>query len=503
MRVMNSKIELLRKSNFGERIAEEEVDELSGYFVETEQWRQIFSGKADVVYGVKGSGKSALYSLLRKNEAELLARGVRLETAEKPRGSPVFKDLVSDPPISEVEFVALWKLYIAVITAQALKKARVDNESTQSLIAHLVKAKLWEEGASLSSMLTDAFEYVKHLLRPPKAVEGGVTIDPMTGAPSGVTGKIIFSEPTADERSKGLVSVDTLLSTANAALTGEFKLWILLDRLDVAFTDHVDLEKNALRALFRAYLDAFDLENICLKIFLRTDIWERITDEGFREASHITRHVTIQWNRTSLLNLLVRRVLHNEDVCQYLSVDSDDVMSSTDKQDEVFYRIFPEKVDVGPNKPMSFDWMLSRTSDGTRNNVPRELIHLLNEMRAVQIRRMELGEVAPSNELLFSRPSFKEALPEVSRHRLQQTLFAEYPKLKSYIEALKQAKTEHTVESLSSIWRVDSEEARKRAEALREIGLFELRGSHSSLRYWVPFLYRDALDLVQGSADAD
>ena len=500
---MNSKLELLRKSNFGERIAEEEVDELSGYFVETEQWRQIFSGKVDVVYGVKGSGKSALYSLLRKNEAELLARGVRLETAEKPRGSPVFKDLVSDPPISEVEFVALWKLYIAVITAQALTKAGVDNDSSQALVAHLVKAGLWEEGASLSSMLTDVFEYVKHLLRRPQAVEGTLKIDPMSGAPSGISGKIIFSEPTAEQRSKGLVSVDTLLAIANKALAGQFQLWILLDRLDVAFTDHIDLEKNALRALFRAYLDAFDLDNICLKIFLRTDIWERITDEGFREASHITRHVTIQWNRASLLNLLVRRVLHNADVCQHLSANSDEVMASTEIQDEVFYRLFPEKVDVGPNKPMSFDWMLSRTSDGTRNNVPRELIHLLNEMRTVQVRRMELGEVAPDKELLFSRPSFKEALPEVSRHRLQQTLFAEYPKLKGYIEALKQAKTEHTPESLSAIWKVDQDEAKRRAEYLREVGLFELRGSHSSARYWVPFLYRDALELVQGSADTE
>ena len=165
--------------------------------------------------------------------------------------------------------------------------------------------------------------------------------------------------------------------------------------------------------------------------------------------------------------------------------------------------MFPRQVDVGPNKPHSFDWMLTRTSDGTRNNVPRELIHLLNEMRSVQVKKMELGEVAPDNELLFTRGAFKEALPEVSRHRLQQTLLAEYPKQKPLIDALRKAKTEHTPDSLAAIWHVSSQEARLRAEMLREIGLFELRGNSNAPRYWVPFLYRDALDLVQGSADPD
>lgn len=430
---------------------------------------------------------------------------MRLETAERPRGSPVFKDLVSDPPISEAEFVALWKLYIAVITAQALERAGVDNVQSRELISHLGKAKLWESGASLSSMLTDAFDYVKQLFRRgPQALEGTLNVDPVTGMPTGVTGKIVFSEPNSDQRREGLVSVDSLLRLANKALDGNFKLWILLDRLDVAFTDHVDLEKNALRALFRAYLDGFDLDNISLKIFLRTDIWERITDEGFREASHITRHVTIQWNADSLLNLLVRRVLHNEALCAYLSVDRDQVLSSAEQQKETYYRIFPRQVDVGPNKPHSFDWMLTRTSDGTRNNVPRELIHLLNEMRSVQVKKMELGEVAPDSELLFTRGAFKEALPEVSRHRLQQTLLAEYPKQKPLIDALRKAKTEHTPDSLAALWHVTPQEARLCAEGLREIGLFELRGpANAAPRYWVPFLYRDALDLVQGSADPD
>lgn len=35
-------IEVLRQSNFGQRVAEEEMADLVSYFVQTEQWRKVF-----------------------------------------------------------------------------------------------------------------------------------------------------------------------------------------------------------------------------------------------------------------------------------------------------------------------------------------------------------------------------------------------------------------------------------------------------------------------------
>lgn len=39
------------------------------------------------------------------------------------------------------------------------------------------------------------------------------------------------------------------------------------------------------------------------------------------------------------------------------------------------------------------------------------------------------------------------------------------------------------------------------AEQLVEVGFFERRGSKDRPVFWVPFLYRDALDMIQGPAD--
>jgi hypothetical protein len=106
------------------------------------------------------------------------------------------------------------------------------------------------------------------------------------------------------------------------------------------------------------------------------------------------------------------------------------------------------------------------------------------------------GSVRPrARRLPPTRPSSK-----VSEVRLNQTLFAEYPALKPYIEQLHEEKAQQSPETLARIWGNTVEEATEVAEQLVEVGFFEKRGTKQSPSYWVPFLYRDALSLVQGEA---
>lgn len=85
--------------------------------------------------------------------------------------------------------------------------------------------------------------------------------------------------------------------------------------------------------------------------------------------------------------------------------------------------------------------------------------------------------------------------------RLEQTIYAEYPDMRQYISALEREKSTQFIESLSKIWHVDFQATTEIAEKLTEIGFFEKMGEKDSPIYKVPFLYRPALDLVQGSAD--
>jgi hypothetical protein len=298
------------------------------------------------------------------------------------------------------------------------------------------------------------------------------------------------------------MSIDNLFKTADAVLTSlPVTIWILMDRLDVAFADSAELEENALRALFQTYLDFLSLEQIRLKIFLRTDVWRRLTKRGFREASHITRSVTIVWDKPSLVNLVARRALQSPELIQFCEVGATDVLASNAAQIELLNKIFPDQVDIGPNKPKTFDWLLSRTADGTSQSAPRELIHLLTAARDAELRKLDLGTPEGTVDTLFSRSALKDGLPEVSKNRLEQTLFAEYPDLRDKIVALQQEKTSQAPETLARIWKSSLPEASAAAEQLVEIGFFQKRGPKDDPEYWVPFLYRPALQMVQGAAD--
>lgn len=495
---MNKK-ELLGQIDFGQRIAEDEGSALATYFVETDNWQRLLRGEIDVVYGPKGSGKSALYSLLITRTNSLFDRSILLAPAENPRGTPAFSDLLADPPASEREFISLWKIYILSLLCSVFDEYEFNGPNASEVRRFLEAEGLIKGKSDLRSLVRRSFDYVKSFFRPPVSVEYGVKLDPYTQHPTGFSRKITFAEPSAADEKAGAKSVDALLAVANAAL-GEresFTLWVLLDRLDVAFVESTALEQNALRALFRVYLDIGGLERLRLKIFLRDDIWRRITESGFREASHITRTVTINWDRTSLLNLMVRRLLHNQPIVKYYGIEPTAVFATLVSQEDLFYRLFPEQVESGSNKSSTVDWMLDRTADGTQQTAPREVIHLLNTLRTRQVERFQLGQPEPPGELLFEQATFKEALPEVSKVRLTQTLYAEYPDYREPLEELRGEKTSQTAETLSHIWKIPVDDAQKRAEVLIKIGFFERRG----LAYWVPFLYRDALELVQGSAE--
>lgn len=496
-----NKFELLKSISFGARVAEDEINELGKYFVETDQWSRMVKGDIDVVRGAKGAGKSAIYSLLITRANESFNRKILFVPGEKPHGTPVFKDIIANPPTEEVEFVGLWKLYILALVGRKMRELEIKGGAAEKVYSNLTSARLLDREYDLSGILQAARDLARRLFKA-ESVEGGLTIDPVTGQPNGITGKITLREPAAALRDQGFLTVDRLITFANTALSDAGKqIWLLLDRLDVAFAETHELERNALRALFRVYRDLAEHEAIKLKIFLRTDIWTRITEGGFREASHITKFVVLDWNQASLLNLVIRRIISNEAFVEALNVDREKILSDFNAQRDLFYRVFPAQVDQGSKKPPTLDWMISRCADGARKTTPRELIHLLSSLRDKEISRLERGESPAPGEQLFDRSVFKEALSIVSEVRYHQNLVAEYPDLKEILVKLNGEKTEQTVDSLAQLWETNHDRAMAHAQRLVEIGFFEPRGSKEAPTFWVLFVFRDALSMSQGLAE--
>jgi hypothetical protein len=486
------KIDILKKTDFGKQVAEDEAKHLRDYFVETTQWKSLLSGDVDIVYGAKGAGKSALYSLLLTHEEELQKKGISVVAAENPRGATVFRELVTDPPAGEEEFRGLWKLYFLCLIGTRLRTIGNLGAAALQVVRKLEEAKLLPPDGTLGGMLRSVLDYVRRAAHA-DSIGVGIELDQTSGMAKGIMGRITLREPSSHLKEAGLMSVDDLLKQADTALVAaDRKIWVLLDRLDVAFAESDALECSALRALFRVYLDLIALNAIGLKIFLRSDIWDRITykaGHGFREASHISRHTTISWSNQSLLNLIIRRLLHSEAICTEYKADPDVVLADTGKQNKLFNQIFPRE--------RNLDWMLSRLRDGSRKTAPREIVHFLHCVREIQIKKLELGGQDPPAETLFGDVSMSQALPEVSRVRFTQTLCAEYPRWRSSLLRLKGERAHLSLPTLAKIWQTTPQEAADIAENLVEIGFFQKQGTRDNPNYWIPYLYQYALEIKE------
>jgi hypothetical protein len=231
------------------------------------------------------------------------------------------------------------------------------------------------------------------------------------------------------------------------------------------------------------------LERFPVETLRPGDVFFAGQEGGFREASHVTRTVTISWSESALLNLLVRRLLNNPSLAEYTSASPSAVLADALQQRKWFDSLVPDQIDSGKN-PKTFEWILGRVKDGHGVVAPREVIHVLDQARDRQLESMERGEPAPEEGKVFSRAAFREALPEVSRVRLEQTLYAEYPDLKPHLEKLRGEKTNHSLESLAALWGAGVEQTSSLATRAAEVGFFEVRGDKSDPDYWVPFLYR-------------
>jgi hypothetical protein len=92
-------------------------------------------------------------------------------------------------------------------------------------------------------------------------------------------------------------------------------------------------------------------------------------------------------------------------------------------------------------------------------------------------------------------------VPAVSKVRFEQTLLAEYPEFSERLKKLEGEKTLQTPSSLARLWHTNEAEALACAYKLSDIGFFYREGAKDAPQFWVPFLYRSALSMVQGAAD--
>lgn len=486
--------DILTSLEIGNSVAEFD-DSLEKYFVENHAFHELVNDRVDIVAGDKGTGKTALFQILRKRYGFIKTlTGVEVLAGFNPAGSPVFQKLVREQVLTEGQYASVWKAYIVALGGNwALDIAGADySDSFKQLSKMLEDTGLLSKDNKPETIFSKLVGAVQRALSV-KTAEVEFTLSE-TGVPI-LTPRVSFGAK--DSNSVAEVPHEDALELLNTCLTElGFSLWIVLDRLDEAFQGFPAVEIPALRALFRTYLDLLPYKNVRLKLFVRRDLLRRIIAGGFVNLTHINdRKVEITWDEEDLLNLFCRRVRDNKQVMDVLNKERKVPLTDT----ELFYCIFPNKVDQANRKPTTWKWMMARIRDGNDVHPPRNLIGLARTARDEQLRieGRTPRPFVPGTPLITS-DAIRKALGKLSETRVHDTLLAEATtEVSAYVQKFRRKKAEHNEASLHEVLGLSGDELRAAVVQLVQIGFLEEKNT-----WKVPMLYRDGLEITQGKAFA-
>jgi hypothetical protein len=487
--------EILSELDLGKSVADSD-NRLDSYFVDTHTFNVLSKGQRDIIAGDKGTGKTALYRILMKRYRLIESlRTTEIVTAFNLAGSPIFQQLLAVPEQTEGVYIAFWKTYfLALVDNWILDNQKVVKQSSVRRVEYfLTQHSLKTADVSPGNIFTRLIKRFPKGLTP-KSMEFDFALSE-AGQPH-FKPRIEFAAPAAVQPPSffgidyiaGLKLLDASLRESNLTI------WIALDRLDEAFLGHPGVEVPALRALLRTYLDLQAVDNVKLKLFLRKDLFKKVTAGGFVNLTHINdQKIEIKWDDEDLLNLLIVRVKDNPLVVKHLQLHGLD-------NNQAFYRIFPQKISQGENQSITWKWILSRIRDGNGVVAPRNLIDFVENCREAQLR----SEVRTPREYAEGMPiieadAVRKAHKSLSETRIQDTLMAEFADLAPFIERFRKKKAEHNIDSLCDLHQVSPDEADAIAQSLIEIGFLEEVGNS----FKVPMIYRDGLGITQGKAFSD
>ena len=485
-------LDALQKLQLGNSVAEFDR-ELDRYFVVTDTFRALVADRADIIAGDKGTGKTAIYQCLKRRYTSLpeLAN-VEVIAGFNPAGSPVFQRLGYEEPLSEAQYVTVWKTYFLSLVGNWLLQLGegAHSEAMRRLEALLNRIGLRSADDTPMTVFSRLTSWLR-TVRPKPGLE--ITFND-AGIP--VWKPLVefdqVKPQAAPEEPETIPHHEALQILNDALAEHDITVWLVLDRLDEAFVGFPDIEIPVLRALVRTYLDLLAFDRIRLKLFVRKDLSRRIMQGGFVNLTHVNaRKLEIVWDDEDLFTLLSRRIKESR---EFLDLTG---LQETSNQ-QLFEAIFPDQVDPGKRRPGTWSWILNQIRDGNEVKSPRNLIDLVIKAQEEQLRRENRAPrpYVPGVPLLEPE-AFKRALTRLSEQRVEDTLLAEGgPDVAVLVEAFRNGKAEHNEQSIARLFGVDGAHLRTFIKVLLDIGFLEQTGD----TYKVPVLYREGLRISQGRA---
>ncbi|MFN8504634.1 P-loop ATPase, Sll1717 family [Kouleothrix sp.] len=488
---MQNKIDTLRELDLGAIVAEQDRL-LNQCFVSHPVLSEILFDRKDLVLGAKGSGKSALWKEFVDRQTNYSSlNNVHIRLVTNPSGDPEFRDILAAISTDEFpdaeELRTGWRLYFISQFWKAADEVTPDTRDKKTLEKSLTQYGLISNN---SGTLKTTFAFALAKARALKKLDvqwiKGLSLEfgEVELRAGGSAAAIPFNAILSD--------IDKLLAGANR------RVWLILDRLDEIILGDEERENQVLKGLLLAYRDVSDYISLRVKVFIRDDVYSRVTALGhFPALTHIRSRAAgpIEWKTDDLLHLVVRRLLVNECVVKLLEVHPDDV-SNTIERYKLFYQLFPSKVDKG-RAAQGFKWIYDRIIDGNNVATPRDLLSVFEAARVFQLEQLERERIPLPEKLLFTEDSLRKSVRKVAQDNLETRIYAEYPDLVEPIKAFAGGKADHNEQTLR---RILGSEYEKILPRLERVGFIHRRTRQEVEMWTIPFFYSFALDIKRGAA---
>ncbi|MDM8565798.1 AAA family ATPase [Candidatus Halobeggiatoa sp. HSG11] len=281
------------------------------------------------------------------------------------------------------------------------------------------------------------------------------------------------------------------------------KLFFVYDYLDLNLPTESNFRGKCIGALLSIWYDYTSrFKNLNAKIFLRNDIFKREIEAETDKVKIINHSIDIKWTYDQLLNIVWKRLLssYDDDSIRNLFEEFRSVIDFNyqenlglipnlgEEENRKLLELLLGKYMGASNKAFPYNWIIYHASDANKKMFPRSILTLFSQTGKIQFNDKK------DSKTLIRPYNMEISMDKVSENRVID-LKEEYPELEDIFSNLNTVVKQFPIkeeELFNSLKKLKVKEPDKIIEQLNEIGVlyrYKYSSKKYGRRYHMPDLY--------------